>query len=446
MTPSDPETRQRERLGWIAWSIAALFYGYGFFQRVAPGVLVGDLMRDLGLDGTRVGTLSAAYFYAYAAVQIPTGLLLDRFGARRLLVLASLLAAAGGLLFAAAPSLAVAAAGRAAIGAGVGVAYVGSLAIAATSLPPHRFGLVAGLTLTVGTAGALSAQIPLSLLVDLAGWRGAMTGVAAIGLLVALAAFAGIREGGRAGSTGPGGRSVRGALAAILRRPETWALAGITAFLGGPVLTFAGLWGVPYFRQTGGYGREAAGLFTSLLLLAWAVGGPLSGALSDRLGRRPVMVGCALVMAAAWLPFLVATPPPPALSLAAVVAMGLGGGAMVVAYAAARDRFEGEGAATAMGIVNTTVLLAGAGLQTFVGWFLDLGWRGELVGGARIYPPEAWRGAWFLLFLSPVAGALCAFLLPKPPRRGMETAADAGPTRAPGEIRKSRTPIDTGRP
>ncbi|GBD45041.1 putative sulfoacetate transporter SauU [bacterium HR40] len=419
MTPSTDERRRAEWLGWIAWAIAALFYGYGFFQRVAPGVLVSDLMRDLALDGTRIGTLSAAYFYAYAAVQIPTGLLLDRFGARRLLACASLLAAAGGFVFAAAGGLGSAIVGRAAIGAGVGVAYVGCLAIAATSLPPERFGLVAGLTLTVGTAGALSAQIPLAVLVDLLDWRATMAGVAALGVLMALAAFFGIRDAGFDRQGNRARASMTASLAAILGRSETWWLAGVTAFLGAPVLTFAGLWGVPYFRQVAGLAREQAGLFTSLLLVAWAVGGPLMGAVSDRVGRRPVLIACALLMAASWLPFLLAAPPPMPLATAAMLVMGVAGGAMVVAYAAARDRFAEEGAATAMGIVNSSVLLAGALLQTFVGWFLDLGWRGQLAEGARVYPAAAWRGAWVLLFCSPIAAAVCAWLLPRRAECGM---------------------------
>ncbi|HFA59161.1 MAG TPA: MFS transporter, partial [Rhodospirillales bacterium] len=77
MTPADKGS-QSARPGWLLWALAALFYAYGFLQRVAPGVMAGDLMRDFALDGALLGTLSAAYFYAYAAVQIPAGLFMDR--------------------------------------------------------------------------------------------------------------------------------------------------------------------------------------------------------------------------------------------------------------------------------------------------------------------------------------------------------------------------------
>jgi MFS family permease len=85
---------------WLVWGLGAAFYAYGFFQRVAPAVMVDDLMRDFALGAVLLGSLSAAYFYAYAAVQIPVGILLDRFGPRPLLLGATLLAAAGSVLFA----------------------------------------------------------------------------------------------------------------------------------------------------------------------------------------------------------------------------------------------------------------------------------------------------------------------------------------------------------
>ncbi len=419
MTPAD-KASQSTRTGWLLWALAALFYAYGFLQRVAPAVLATDLMRDFALGGALLGTLSAAYFYAYAAVQIPAGLFMDRLDPARLLAWAALFAALGAVVFGLAPVYWVAVAGRAMIGAGVGVAYVGSLKIAAHHLPPRRFGLVAGFTLTAGTLGAVLGQAPLALLVAVAGWRNTLLVTAAAALVIALLVALARPRSGRGGvARVPAGT----ALLTILRRGETWLLVGVTGALGPPILAFAGLWGVPFLQQVYGLPAASAGLFTSLLLLAWAAGGPLSGALSDAVGRRPVLLGGALLQLAGWT--AVATLPPPALLAGALLLLGLGGGTMVVAFALARDRFGELAAATALGIVNSAVLLVGAGVQTLLGVLLDLGWRGEFAEGARIYPEAAWRFVWTTTLAAPLLGVVLAWLLPRDgaagrprPRRG----------------------------
>ncbi len=418
MTPADKASRNT-RLGWLLWALAALFYAYGFLQRVAPAVIASELMRDFALGGALLGTLSAAYFYAYAAVQIPAGLFMDRVDPARLLAAAALFAAVGAVIFGLAPVYAVAVLGRAMIGAGVGVAYIGSLKIAAHYLPPRRFGLVAGFTLTAGTLGAVLGQAPLALLVAAAGWRGTLLITAAAALVIAL--LIGLARPRRVvgGSTRTPAATV---LLVILRRRETWLLVGITGALGPPILAFAGLWGVPFLEQVYGFPAASAGLFTSLLLLAWAAGGPLSGALSDTIGRRPVLLGGAVLQLAGWT--VIAMLPPPLLLAAALIVLGLGGGTMVVAFALARDRFGETAAATALGIVNSAVLLVGAGIQTLLGLLLDLGWQGELKAGARIYPEPAWRFVWWVTLAAPLLGVLLAWLLP---RHG-----DAGPRRAGG--------------
>ncbi len=407
MTPADKASR-RVRLGWLLWALAALFYAYGFLQRVAPAVMAGDLMRDFALDGALLGTLSAAYFYAYAAVQIPAGLFMDRLDPVRLLATAALLAALGAVIFGLAPVYAIAVLGRALVGAGVGVAYIGSLKIAAHYLPPRRFGLVAGFTLTAGTLGAILGQAPLALVVAGAGWRGTMLITGAAALLLALAI--GLARPERSGRERPPA-STRSILLTILGRSETWLLIGITGALGPPILAFAGLWGVPFLQQVYGFPAARAGLLTSLLLLAWSAGGPLSGALSDAVGRRPVLLGGALMQLAGWT--TIAALPSPLLLAAALVVLGLGGGTMVVAFALARDRFGETAAATALGIVNSAVLLVGAAIQTLLGLLLDRGWQGDLLEGARIYPEAAWRFAWSVTLVAPMVGVLMAWLLPR---------------------------------
>ena len=106
-------------LPWLTWSLGALLFCYGFFQRVAPSVMIDPLMRDLAVGGAVLGNLSAFYFYAYAGLQIPVGLMVDRWGPRRLLTAGALLCGLGSLLFAQAEGLPLAYAGRLLIGAGV---------------------------------------------------------------------------------------------------------------------------------------------------------------------------------------------------------------------------------------------------------------------------------------------------------------------------------------
>lgn len=379
---------------WLMWGLAAAFYAYGFFQRVAPSVMVDDLMRDFALGGALLGSLSATYFYAYAAVQIPVGILLDRLGVRRMLVGAAFLAALGSLLFALAWSFALAAFGRAMVGAAVGAAYVGSLKLASLWFEPRRFGLMAGLTLTAGLLGAIGAQAPLALLVEAFGWRA--TALAAALLAFALAAAMALWVHDRLPVAGGRARG-HGALAhlhVILRLRDIWLLAAFTSLIATPVLTFAGLWGVPYLIQVHGLSRPEAGLGTSVMLAAWALGGPVAGWLSDHVGRRRLpMVAGALAMLLAWLLLVLAPRPPLALVLVLAVTMGLAGGFMIVAFAHARDLCGAEGAGTAMGIVNSAVLLVGALMQTLVGYVLDRLWTGDMLAGARLYDQTAYRVA-----------------------------------------------------
>jgi MFS family permease len=358
-----------------------------------------------------LGGLSAAYFYAYAAVQIPVGVLLDRLGPRYLLAAAASLAALGGFVFASAATPGTALAGRALVGFGAGFGYISALKIASSWLPPARFGLVAGLTLAAGTLGAVGAQVPLAILVAGLGWRPTMLLVAAVGLGLALLMLLLVRDSPDA-VPARGGLGLLAGLRSVVARRETWLLALTTGLLGAPILAFAGLWGVPYLVQVKGLSRTEAGLVTSAVLAAWAVGGPCCGWLSDRLGRRrPVLVGGAALMGLLWLPILLRPGLPVLAQAGCLVGIGLAGGAMIVAFAAARDRFGHAHAGSALGVVNTSVLLFGAAMQTLVGRVLDLGWQGQLAAGARVYGPTAYQLA-FLVFPLAAAVAGVAALMP----------------------------------
>lgn len=418
----------RRQGAWAIWGIAASFYAYGFFQRVAPSVIVDELMLAFALDATLLGTLSAAYFYTYAALQVPIGVLIDRFGAKLILGVGGLTAALGGIAFALADGLTMALLGRALIGAGVGAGYIGTLKLVGAWFPLERFGLLAGLTLAAGTAGAVGAQVPLSLAVAGFGWRGTLLAVGIAGLAIALLIILLVRNEPTAdepsadreveaepdgiASTRVGASARPHGLAAILWRAETWLLVLVAGFTGAPILTFAGLWGVPYFVQVQEVERATAASLTSLMLIAWAFGGPLLGAVADRVrSRARLMLLVALANCLLWLPFILHPTLPLWLALPLVTALGLGGGCMIVAFAIVRNVFGTAAAGRALGIVNTSVLFFGAAMQTLFGRLLDQRWTGQTLGGSRIYGADAYA-AGFLLFAAAAAiVAVSAFAL-----------------------------------
>ncbi|HSN92064.1 MAG TPA: MFS transporter [Anaeromyxobacteraceae bacterium] len=408
--PSHPPAR----LAWGVWGLGAALYVVGFFHRVAPAVITGELSAEFGLSATALGNLSAFYFFSYVAMQVPTGILADRWGPRRLLTAGALVAAAGTLAFALAPALWVASAGRLLVGGSVAVAFVGMLEIAGHWIAPRRFALASGMALLTGIAGAVLAGVPLRLLVDRFGWRPVMAASAAGTLLLAAAIWSFVRDDPRerghrshhVGGDGEGVRSVLGGLVEVLRYRNTWLLSIVPGGVVGALLTFAGLWGVPWltaaYRLTT---AEAAGV-TSLLLVAWALGGPAFGALSDRLGRRkPLYVAGVGVVALAWALVLYGSPPRDLL-LPLLLVAGFGSGCMAPGFAFAKESVPPSLAGTVSGVVNTGVMVGPMVLQPSVGWVLDRLWSGTVQGGVRVYELSSYRAgfglvmAWLALSLA----------------------------------------------
>ncbi|MGW8229340.1 MAG: MFS transporter, partial [Gammaproteobacteria bacterium] len=182
------------RLSWTIWGLGAMFYVIGFYQRVAPGVMTVELMSDFGLSAIALGNLSAFYFYSYVAMQVPTGLLADHWGPRRLLTAGAAVAGLGTFLFALAADVWWANFGRLMIGGSVAVAFVGMLKLAAHWLPPRQYALASGMALFCGVMGAVFAGVPLRLLVDAFGWRPVMMVSALVTCIVAVGIWWVVRD------------------------------------------------------------------------------------------------------------------------------------------------------------------------------------------------------------------------------------------------------------
>ncbi len=406
-------------LGWLMWGLVAVLYLIGFFQRMAPAVMVEELMRDFAMGGALLGNLSAAYFYAYAAMQIPSGLLVDRIGARRLSSYACAACAVGIFIFAYGPNLAMAMIGRVVIGASVAVAFISCMKLAGHWFPTNRFASVTGVALLFGNIGGVLAGVPLSEAVASFGWRLSMGASGVLTLVMAAIIWLTVRDDpssydyrsyAHASVQKNGSLPAGVALRSVMLKKQTWLLFFAGGLSAAPVLVFAGLWGVPYLTQVYGLGRSHAATITTTMLIAWAIGGPLLGAVSDRMGRRklPYLL-CNLATALLWTVFLLVKLPYQLL-YPLLAAIGFTSGALIIGFAFSREVNHPGASGAVGGVVNMAVLGIAAILQPLLGSILDAHWQGVLVGGARIYPAEAYWAA-FLWLPSCAAVAVVMVLL-----------------------------------
>ena len=398
-------------LSWFIWSLGALLYLMAFFHRVAPAVMTVELMRDFNISAAALGNLSGFYFYSYVAMQIPTGIMADTLGPRRLLAFGSLVAGIGTAMFALAPSLMWAGCGRLLIGASVAVAWVAILKLASSWFPARYYAMMSGVALFIGIMGAVTAGPPLRILVRFFDWRSVIMGSAVIMFVVATLVWIYVRDYPHergykdyiAPSTGGSGQSIRGIFKGILevfRYRNTILLFIIPGGIVGSVLTFSGLWGVPFLSTHHGLTTTQSAAFASTLMVAMAISGPLSGWFSDRIGRRkPLYIGGAATALVGWIAIIYMRDIPVYSLLGLMILTGLSSGVMVVSFAFAQESVPPALAGTIAGVINTGVMVGPMFLQPGVGWVLDAKWEGVHQGGVRVYGVEAFQSGFNLMIV-----------------------------------------------
>jgi MFS family permease len=391
-------------LSWIVWGLGAAFYSTGFYQRVAPAVMTDQLMADFEISATALGHLSAFYFYSYAAMQIPTGILSDLWGPRRLLTTGALVASLGTFLFALAPTLLVGNVGRLMIGGSVAVAFVAMLKLASHWFPPKRFATVTGIALFCGVAGAVSAGVPLRFLIDHFHWRPVMLASGMVTGLITLGIWFFVRDDpserdyksyapGARGHGNPGGMNPPlGGLEKVFRYRNTWLVSLAPSGVAGPVLAFSGLWGVPYLSARFHLTPTQGAAVTSALMVAWATAGPVMGALSDRIGRRKSLyLGGSIVASAGWIVALLVRGLPAWAFVLLIILIGLASGVMIIGFAFVKESVPPSLAGTVSGVCNMGVMLGPMILQPLMGWALDKNWNGLMEKGVRVYDVGAYQ-------------------------------------------------------
>jgi len=353
---------------WVLFAALSILFGLSMFYRSAIAVLTTDLMRDVPMDMSALGLVSAAFFYTYALFQIPGGLLLDRFSPARVMAAFYFSALVGVILFSITDSPGILVLGRLFMGAGMACGFIGALKIISLQFSPDRFATLSGVVVSVGNMGIVVATTPLVLWAQSLGWRATFLLVGLFHLTVTLTfvfAFRGRRGSGRdvPAPAGADWRSQLGGLFLVLKNRQAWLISGSSFIRYGILAAVQGLWAGPYLMDVMGYSPVTAGNLLFLLTLGVVIGNPVSGFLSDRIfkKRKGIMIvslaGYSLTLASlAWVP--VGAP----LWLLAVLfsAFGIFAGTGSIPYAHLKELTPPERSATALTVLNFFAII-GAG-------------------------------------------------------------------------------------
>lgn len=378
---------------WIIWGMAALFYLYEYVLRVSPSVMTEGLTQSFGVTSTELGVLSSFYYYAYTLLQIPCGVIVDRFGPRRVITFSSILCTIGSFQFAMSDTLLSAQIGRFLIGAGSACAFLSTLKVAADWFSVRYFVLAAGLTSMMGVLGGVFGARPFAVLVNSVGWRPAMNYAAIFGIVVTLFVWFVIKDKKNTPSEEvpqTPSTSLTYGLKVIMSNPQSWLIALYGCLMYLPISVFAELWGVPYLMKTFDVDNEIAATASIMIFLGMAMGGPAAAWLSNKIqSRYKVMFYSAFgaLLFFSGVMFL------PSITLQMVFAMlfmvGLCKGGQILCFTCVKEINPAHISGTTIGFTNTVVMLSGVIFQPLLGMILDSVWSGHLTStGIRQYTAD----------------------------------------------------------
>jgi predicted MFS family arabinose efflux permease len=374
------------RRGLIIVTTLATAYMASHFFRAANVTIGLDLMRDLAIGPQALGALTGAFFFGFAATQIPCGFLFDHFGPRRAIAGMLIVATIGGIIFTLAPSWPVLLTGRVLMGCGFGVMLIGSMVVISRWFPPDRFSTVTAFVMSIGLLGNLLATTPLAWGSQAIGWRSVFGAAVVFTALAAIAVWLVVRDAPSGhpflARTAEPPRQMLQGLLEVLRNPQLRPILALNFCNYACTFTVQGLWGGPFLREVHGMSAIEAGNVLLLAVIAYQFGmlafGPLDRLLDT---RKWIAAGGTLVIISILATLALTSHPPIWLPVAAILGIGFFSASSTMVMTHGRgtipDRLIGRGIAT----INTFVMFGVACMQTLSG--IIIGAFEQLPDGAR---------------------------------------------------------------
>ncbi len=413
---------------WAVFVTLSLAYLFVYFHRLSLSVVAEALAADFQTSAGTLGFLGSVYFYCYAFMQFPAGLLSDSIGPRKCVTVFCLVASVGSFLFGSASTLATAFAGRFLVGIGAAVVFIPTMKILSQWFWPHEFAFVSGILNAVGGVGILGATWFLAWLSTVLGWRLSFQLIGIITVGISFLVWTVVRDrpeakgwpsvvdGSKAESTdaeAPAGIDLRDAVKQVVTSRQFWLFAVWSFFNYGIFFGFGALWSGPYLMHVYGMSREEAGMILSLIAWGMICGSPVLGLLSDKVFRsrkKLLVAGAAAVSMELGLLCLFPSGLSRPMLMAFFWLFSISSSSMVViAFAAVKELFPVEIAGTALGSVNLFPFFGGAMTMPFLGWILDRASGGA--SPASGFPVSAYTVMLAVLFCASLVVLVCTFFM-----------------------------------
>ena len=423
---------------WLIWIVACLAHTIGLFHRASLTPMADRIMADFNISAFAFGGLGAAYFYIYSAMQLPSGTLADTLGPRRTITTGLLLSGAGSLFMSLAPNFGVLYLGRVIISFGVSIVWLNVIKLVMEWFPSRQVATLIGLSSSIMLLGQIMATIPLALLITATSWRTSLGMTAGVTFALAAANWFLIRNSPaqvglpplteleglaavRVEPEKPKDLTLKKRFTTILGNKSLWPLMLIGMGTFGAYSTLFYNWTIIYLMQIYDLSRGSASNIILVVTLGTMVGSPTLGFITDRVlhsRRLPVIVSSGVVLACClvWALWNGGRAPLSALYVLSFL-IGFGNSAVFLTFACVNDFIPSYLQGTALGLLNAGSFFGPAVAQPLFGYILDLGWKGEIVEGVRIYPLSAFQQGFFLCSGLALLGFVSALMIKETYRR-----------------------------
>ena len=411
---------------WLIFAILALAYFFVYFHRLSLSVVANDIVKDFNTTASVMGLLGSIYFYCYAAMQLPAGLLSDSIGPRKAVTVFLLAASAGSIVFGLAPNINIAFVGRVLVGIGVSMVFIPTMKILSQWFRATEFAMMAGILNAVGGVGVMAATWLLAAMTAGIGWRLSFDLIGGCTFIIVALVWLIVRDRpADKGWLSPMELDAQGAAAVpkpveigllegarkVVSEKYFWPVAIWFFFDCGIFFGFGGLWGGPYLMNVYGLTRAEAGAILSMIAWGMIVGSPFLGYLSDKIlrSRKKVFLICtsALAVEMILLSLFPTGLPRPVLYGVFFFFSVFASSIVVIGFTMTKELFPVEIAGTSVGTVNLFPFLGGAVFMPVLGKILDA-WPKSAAGA---YDLKAYKVMLLVLAGSAIIALVCTFFM-----------------------------------